>query len=143
MTANDHMVGGEHYRPGSTYQHWDYVRDCLKGRYLEGCITKYVSRHRYKNGLDDLKKAYHYLEKLIEDWEIDGPMLTSDATIASTVVTQCERFIEGQRLIGDERQIVRSLSSWRNVGDLHYCAVAIRHLIGIHYPNAAKASTQI
>ncbi|MCW1937533.1 DUF3310 domain-containing protein [Pseudomonas sp. MDMC_285] len=34
--------------------------------YFEGNVIKYVSRWRKKNGIEDLKKAKHYLELLIE-----------------------------------------------------------------------------
>ena len=34
--------------------------------YFEGNVIKYVCRWRAKNGVDDLKKAKHYLELLIE-----------------------------------------------------------------------------
>ena len=34
--------------------------------YLEGNIIKYVSRHGFKNGLEDLKKAEWYLKRLME-----------------------------------------------------------------------------
>ena len=34
--------------------------------YLQGNIIKYLWRYRYKNGLQDLKKARWYLNKLIE-----------------------------------------------------------------------------
>lgn len=34
--------------------------------YIEGNIIKYVCRYKLKNGLEDLQKAAHYLEKLIE-----------------------------------------------------------------------------
>jgi hypothetical protein len=33
---------------------------------MEGNVIKYVSRWRDKGGLDDLRKAQHYLQKLIE-----------------------------------------------------------------------------
>ena len=33
--------------------------------YLQGNIIKYIWRYRYKNGLQDLKKAEWYLNKLI------------------------------------------------------------------------------
>ena len=42
--------------------------------FLEGNIIKYVCRHKEKNGLEDLKKAKWYLEKLIEctkKWKIE------------------------------------------------------------------------
>ena len=34
--------------------------------YLQGNIIKYIWRYRYKNGIEDLKKAQWYLNKLIE-----------------------------------------------------------------------------
>lgn len=64
MNPNDKQIGGSHYATGAAVQHWDYVMEALNGRYLEGNISKYVSRHAKKNGLEDLKKAQHYLEKL-------------------------------------------------------------------------------
>lgn len=62
-TANDRQVGGAHY--AKPIQHWDYVVAQGLG-YFEGQITKYVSRWRDKNGIEDLKKARHFLDKLIE-----------------------------------------------------------------------------
>jgi len=37
--------------------------------YLQGNILKYLWRYRYKNGLEDLRKAQWYLNKLIEVYE--------------------------------------------------------------------------
>lgn len=36
-------------------------------QYLQGNIIKYVWRYRYKNRLEDLKKARWYLDKLIDE----------------------------------------------------------------------------
>lgn len=33
--------------------------------FIEGSIIKYVARWRYKNGIEDLKKAHRFLEMLI------------------------------------------------------------------------------
>lgn len=62
--ANQTQVGGAHYH--SAYQHWDFVREAELD-YLQGCATKYVARWRKKNGLEDLHKARHYLEKRMEN----------------------------------------------------------------------------
>lgn len=62
-SANSRQVGGEHYQ--SPIQHWDFV--AANGLdYFQGQITKYVCRWRYKNGVQDLEKARHFLEKYIE-----------------------------------------------------------------------------
>ena len=37
--------------------------------YLQGNIVKYLWRFRYKNGIEDLKKAQWYLNKLIEVYD--------------------------------------------------------------------------
>ena len=67
MAANDRQVGGDHYK-NKNIQPWDYIIANDIG-YLEGNIIKYISRWREKNGLADLAKAKHYLDKLIETEE--------------------------------------------------------------------------
>ena len=63
MSANEKQVAGQHYR--ARIQHWDYVvANDLD--YFQGQITKYVTRWKKKNGLTDLLKAQHFLEKYIE-----------------------------------------------------------------------------
>jgi hypothetical protein len=64
MSANETQVGGDHYK-SKAIQPWDYIASNNLG-YLEGCIIKYISRHREKGGLEDLQKAQHFLAKLIE-----------------------------------------------------------------------------
>jgi hypothetical protein len=62
--ANDAQVAGTHYKD-KAIQPWDYIIANKLG-YLEGNIVKYISRWEVKGGVDDLKKAQHYLAKLIE-----------------------------------------------------------------------------
>jgi hypothetical protein len=64
MSANDTQIGGEHYKTKSI-QPWDFISSNGLG-YLEGCVVKYVTRHADKGGLQDLQKAAHYIQKLIE-----------------------------------------------------------------------------
>jgi hypothetical protein len=65
MKANDIQIGGDHYK--GSYQHWDFVDDTGIG-YLLGCATKYISRWRNKNGIQDLEKAAHYITKYQEKY---------------------------------------------------------------------------
>ena len=67
LKANDVQIAGTHYK-GKAIQPWDYIVGNNLG-YLEGNIVKYVSRWKDKGGVDDLKKARHYLDKLIETQE--------------------------------------------------------------------------
>jgi len=62
--ANVRQVGGGHYKD-KAIQPWDYIASNKLG-YLEGNIIKYVSRWQDKGGIEDLRKARHYLDKLIE-----------------------------------------------------------------------------
>lgn len=64
IAANATQVGGQHYKSKSI-QPWDYIASNNLG-YLEGNVVKYVSRWKDKGGVEDLKKAQHYLAKLIE-----------------------------------------------------------------------------
>ena len=62
--ANNRQAGGNHY--GNTgIQCWDYIVANGLG-FLEGNIVKYVTRHKRKGGVEDLLKARHYIDKLIE-----------------------------------------------------------------------------
>jgi len=63
-TANETQIGGHHYKEKSI-QPWDYIAANQLG-YFEGNIIKYVTRWRDKGGTNDLLKARHYLDKLIE-----------------------------------------------------------------------------
>ena len=63
MSANDKQINGDHYR--GAIQTWDYIVANDLG-FLEGNVIKYVTRFRKKNGVQDLLKAQHYLQKLIE-----------------------------------------------------------------------------
>lgn len=62
--ANDRQVGGEHYRIFKK-QHWDFAAE-MQMDYFQGAITKYICRWKFKNGVQDLEKALHYLQKYIE-----------------------------------------------------------------------------
>jgi hypothetical protein len=64
LRANDRQEGGTHYKQFK-YETWDVILDWGLG-YLDGNAVKYLSRWRHKNGLEDLKKARHYIDKLIE-----------------------------------------------------------------------------
>lgn len=65
MVANERQVGGEHYKTEGKPEHWDLVIT-YGWDYFQGQITKYLMRWRLKNGIEDLEKARHYLDKYIE-----------------------------------------------------------------------------
>lgn len=61
---NDTQVGGTHYKD-KDIQPWDAIHAWGLG-FFSGNVVKYVARHHQKGGVDDLRKARHYLDKLIE-----------------------------------------------------------------------------
>ena len=63
MSALDKQIGGQHYQ--TKIQPIGYISENQLG-FIEGNFVKYVSRHREKNGAEDIKKAIHYLEILLE-----------------------------------------------------------------------------
>lgn len=58
------QVGGTHYEQNAI-QPWDFIISNNLS-YLVGNIIKYLCRYKNKNGVEDLRKARHYLDKLIE-----------------------------------------------------------------------------
>lgn len=68
---NSRQVAGQHYRDvNPAYQHWDLVAE-YDLDYFMGQVTKYVARWRKKNGLQDLEKAQHYLQKLQRIYDVN------------------------------------------------------------------------
>jgi hypothetical protein len=64
MSALETQEGGQHYKQWKI-QPIEFIH--ANGLpYVEGNIIKYIMRHKFKNGLEDLKKARHYLDILIE-----------------------------------------------------------------------------
>ncbi len=64
MSALEQQVGGDHYKR-LAIQPVEYIHRNGLG-FIEGCVIKYVSRWRDKNGIDDLRKARHFIDLLIE-----------------------------------------------------------------------------
>lgn len=65
-SPSDRQVGGSHYKKHSI-QPWDIIDEYGLGFY-EGNVLKYLLRDK-GNKREDLEKAVHYLEKVLEDLE--------------------------------------------------------------------------
>ena len=67
MSALDHQEGGDHYKTKAIQP----VEYCMANGigFMEGSVIKYVTRWRDKGGVQDLKKAIHFLELLVEHEE--------------------------------------------------------------------------
>ena len=66
MKASETQIAGSHYHKFAIQP----AEFCHRNRlgFLESCVIKYVCRHGSKNGREDVLKAIHYLQLLLE-WE--------------------------------------------------------------------------
>lgn len=64
--ASDKQVAGSHYA-GLPIQPSEFIHRNGIG-FLAGNVIKYVVRYKLKNGREDLEKAKHYIDLLIQ-WE--------------------------------------------------------------------------
>jgi len=68
MSAYKKQVGGKHYLKYKIQPSKFVVENKLL--YPEGCVIKYVIRHQDKGGKQDLEKAKHMIDMIIErDYE--------------------------------------------------------------------------
>ena len=69
MSANEIQVGGDHYQ-SKKIQPWEAMEAWMSPEqfegFLRGNVIKYIARYKDKDGLKDVQKARHYLDKLIE-----------------------------------------------------------------------------
>lgn len=57
--------------------------------FVEGNVIKYVTRYQHKNGVEDLKKALWYLDRLIkrqEKFEKDYPRKCGHSNLYNTIL---------------------------------------------------------
>lgn len=115
--ANKRQVAGEHYK--ATFQHWDWI-NALELSYLPATVTKYLTRWKKKNKLEDLEKAAHYLQKFYEV-ELLKHEYQKDVT---------NKFIDDNEIQIDEADVVWALFDY-NLGNLGKLEVAIKVLARI------------
>lgn len=127
MSANDKQVGGGHYKTDSGLEHWDIV-NIFKLDYFQGQITKYVMRWNKKNGVEDLKKAAHFLEKYIELQEAEQPW------VDPRPYTKVPAMFVGSQIVTDIGPVDSDLQfraeGWFGDGVVHYVC---RHCSAIVY----------
>ena len=63
-TILDRQIGGDHYKKYSIQPVEFIMENNLD--YCQANVIKYITRFRDKNGVEDLRKAKHYVEMLIE-----------------------------------------------------------------------------
>ena len=76
MSALNTQIGGTHYQMMPIQPVEFIARNKIP--YLEGNVIKYLCRYRHKNGRQDLQKAAHYIELLIEMYDAELKEKESD-----------------------------------------------------------------
>ena len=105
-TANSVQVGGSHYQGdadrakrmsvalkilrGETLQHWDIVY-IMGWDYFQGQVTRYVDRYRKKSGAQDLAKARHVIDKMLELLAGEGVVAEELAAALAAEEAQAQR----------------------------------------------------
>ena len=64
MSANKKQVGGNHYIKYKIQPIDLIIKNNIY--FCQGCVIKYVLRFKEKGGVQDLLKAKHYIELLID-----------------------------------------------------------------------------
>ena len=64
MSAYDKQIGGSHYKKMKIQPSKFVIENELL--FPEGNVIKYICRHRFKNGKEDLERAVHFIEMIIE-----------------------------------------------------------------------------
>lgn len=85
MSAFDKQVGGNHYKQ-MMIQPLEYALANNLG-ICEHAVVKYISRWRDKGGVDDLRKAIHYCEILIDTElhpKVQDPVVKSTGLLHTT-----------------------------------------------------------
>ena len=123
-SANEIQIAGDHYQ--GEYQHWDLVVD-TNMHYLVANASKYVCRWRKKNGLQDLYKARHYAEKMIEC--VSEHRIQPIRPLSDSQILLLSKFIKIQKLTMEEASVVELCVLWRNLNDLELVYKVIQLMI--------------
>jgi len=125
MSANEKQVSGTHYQTKKGgVQHWDYC-GIVNVPYLESAATKYLTRWYKKNGVADLQKAQHYMEKRVELYRNHQGILKA----ANRNQGLFNRYIEDNQIPHHEREVIDLIMHWKSVEQLENILVRLQDLV--------------
>ena len=126
MSANERQVSGSHYKPKKegSIQHWDY---CVRSETpnLEYAASKYVTRWRKKNGIVDLEKALHYVEKRIESYRAGVGAEHGGLYLPAMF----KEFIADNEVPVEEALIIYNVMHWVRLEDLNVSRIMLEAMI--------------
>ena len=121
------QIGGSHYE--GDFQHWDWVFHCNVG-YFEACATKYLIRRRRKHKdpqkqIEDLKKAHHYMQKLLQLHEETDRGYNKTKRNAKMLTRLCDSYGVGT----STRRIITRIERWTCSSDIQTIIAELVDLI--------------
>jgi hypothetical protein len=118
QNPNEKQVGGLHYK--SEYQHWDFMLD-VSMPYLPAQVIKYITRWKKKNGVQDLEKAAHFLDKYI--------LTMTNQTLEK--YAKMNKYIEENQVESGEAFVIQHLMNFHigMISELQQAADIIKGLI--------------
>lgn len=126
IDPNKIQVGGDHYK--STYNHWDFCVNTAQD-YITGNATKYISRWRKKGGIEDLKKALHYVQKLNSVRYQVAPFRGSSVFSRNWINAEVFKFLNENNITPEESSIIGLLAIWETEADILRVEKALNDLV--------------
>ncbi len=132
MKPTETQVGGSHYKDMPIQPATFILRNGIG--FHEGSAIKYLCRWRKKGGVEDLKKARHFIDMLIEDAEEAGEADPDPSAIKITGHVYCERcgkthWMYGPCFTPEPASPAKKKAIWHNPDGLPSAGEGYRFLI--------------
>lgn len=121
MKATDIQIGGNHYKD-MVMQPIELIA-ALRCSFIQGCIIKYISRYKAKNGVQDIKKCIHYAQLAIQ-------LGDKRKCNSKTLFFSINDFIVKNKLSIFQRRIITQTANGRYKRVIQIC----KELLQIEYP---------
>lgn len=115
------QVGGSYYKD-MTFQPIELIA-ALRCSFIQGCIIKYISRYKNKNGAQDIKKCIHYAQLAIE---LDDKRRCNDKVLSMSI----NMYTIKNKLTILQRKIITQAVYNNYIQVIQYC----KELLQLEYP---------
>jgi len=131
-----YQVGGSHYKE-LTLQPITYIQ--ANGLdYCQGNVVKYTTRHRSKNGREDLEKAAQYCGFLMDYYSAHRVQLALRWVLAHPWLMSfpipSRKYCNVNRIEGLARKAIRLITTWRTLDDLREVKQSLLAYADLEYP---------
>lgn len=116
MSALERQVGGSHYTSKAIQPVEFWMKNDLGS--CEGSVVKYVTRWREKGGVDDLRKARHFLDFILENNDYIARHFEKRQVypVRFPNCISANAYIAANKLPEPEAYIVRMVWTWNVTG---------------------------